>query len=92
MKFGPSVSCFLIVGLAVTVCHTSAEAPGDEDTRCLNDRSHAGDVYPPSTKMLMDSRNYEELISGSRPHWQQLNVDGTGTGVGGSYSIKQYFG
>jgi len=32
--------------------------------------------------MLMDSRNYEELISGSRPHWQQLDVDGTGIGVG----------
>jgi len=30
----------------------------------------------------MDSRNYEELISGSRPHWQQLDVDGTGFGVG----------
>jgi len=32
--------------------------------------------------MLMDSRNYEELISGSRPHWQQLDVDRTGFGVG----------
>jgi len=30
----------------------------------------------------MDSRNYEELISGSRPHWQQLDVDGAGFGVG----------
>jgi len=30
----------------------------------------------------MDSRNYEELISGSRQHWQQLDVDGTGFGVG----------
>jgi len=28
----------------------------------------------------MDSRNYEELISGSRPHWRQLDVDGTGFG------------
>ena len=72
----------LIVSLAVTVWHTSAQAPGDEDHRCMDDRARANDVYPPSTKMLMDSRNYEELISGSRPHWQQLDVDKTGSGVG----------
>ena len=82
MKFGLGVSSFIIVGLAVTVWHTSAQAPGDEDNRCLIDRVRADDVYPPSTKMLMDSRNYEELISGSRPHWQQLDVDGTDFGVG----------
>ena len=78
--------------LVVTVWQASAQAPGDEDRHCLNERATANDVYPPSTKMLMDSRNYEKLISGPRPHWQQLNVDGTGTGVGGSHSIKQYFG
>jgi len=38
--------------------------------------------------MLMDSRNYEELISGSRPHWQQLDVDGTGFGVGVTWVIN----
>ena len=90
MKFGPGVSSFLIVGFAVTVWHTSAQAPGDEDSQCLNDRSAVGDVYPPDVRMLMDSRNYENLITGTDPHWQQLNVDGTGTGVGGSHSIKQY--
>ena len=78
----------------VTVWRASAQAPGDEDTRCLNERAQANDVYPPLTKMLMDSRNYEDLISGSRPHWQQLNVDGTGFGVGacdlGNRFIIQY--
>ena len=73
--------CSVLLVLLVTVWQASAQAPGDEDQRCLNDRSQAGDVYPPSTKMLMDSRNYEALISGSRPHWQQIDVDGTGFGV-----------
>ena len=72
----------LCLVLLVTVWQASAQAPGDENTRCLNERAQANDVYPPLTKMLMDSRNYEELISGSRPHWQQLDVDGTGFGVG----------
>jgi len=60
MKFGPGVSSFLIVSFAVTVWHTSAQAPGDEDQQCLNDRSAVGDVYPPDVRMLMDSRNYED--------------------------------
>ena len=89
MKFGVCARYFLIVSFAVTVWQTSAQAPGDEDQRCLDERRQAGDVYPPFTKMLMDSRNYEELISGSRPHWQRLNVDGKGFGVGGSDTIRQ---
>jgi len=80
MKFGVCARYFLIVSFAVTVWQTSAQAPGDEDQRCLNERATANDVYPPLTKMLMDSRNYEELITGSRPHWRQLDVDGTGFG------------
>jgi len=66
----------------MTVWQASAQAPGDEDTRCLNERAMANDVYPPLTTMLMDSRNYEELINGSRPHWQALKVVGAGRGVG----------
>ena len=31
----------------------------------------------------MDSRNYEQLITGSSAVWQALDVDGTGRGVGG---------
>ena len=67
------------VALLVTVWQAAAQAPGDEDARCVRQR---GDVYPPHMKMLMDSRNYENLISRSRPHWQALDVDGTGRGVG----------
>ena len=49
--------------LLVTVWQASAQAPGDEDSNCVNRRA----TYPPFTGlgMLMDSRNYEELISGS---------------------------
>ena len=39
--------------------------------------------YPPNTRMLMDSRNYEQLITGSSAVWQALDVDGTGGGVDG---------
>ena len=76
------------VVLLVTVWQASAQAPGDEDQRCLTERAQANDVYPPFTKMLMDSRNYEELISGSRPHWEQLDVDRTGFGVGATWVIN----
>ena len=80
MGSGLVLSGFLVAVLTVTVWQASAQqAPGDEDQRCLNERAMANDVYPPFTRMLMDSRNYEELISGSRPHWQQLDADGTNT-------------
>jgi len=44
------------VVLLVTVWQASAQAPGDEDQRCKNERAAANDVYPPLTEMLMDSR------------------------------------
>ena len=75
MKFGVG---FPLAILAVVVWQVSAQAPGDEDNRCVNQRR---DVYPPNTRMLMDSRNYEQLITGSSAVWQALNVDGTGRGV-----------
>jgi len=79
--------------LLVFVWQASAQAPGDEDIRCLNERAAANDVYPPLTTMLMDSRNYEELISGSHPHWQKLDVDGSGDGVGATWvSDVVFFG
>ena len=64
--------------LLVAVRQVSAQAPGDEDSRCVNQRG----PYPPNTIMLMDSRNYEQLITGSSAVWQSLDVDGTGHGVG----------
>ena len=63
--------------LLVTVWQVSAQAPNDEDSRCVSQRGS----YPPNTRMLMDSRNYEQLITGSSAVWQALDVDGTGDGV-----------
>ena len=54
-------------------------APGDEDSGCESQRG----PYPPNITMLMDSRNYEQLITGSGAVWQALDVDGAGRGVGG---------
>ena len=68
----------LLLFAILAVWQASAQAPGDENSRCVNQR---GDVYPPNTRMLMDSRNYEQLITGSSAVWQALNVDGTGHGV-----------
>ena len=56
-----------------------AQAPGDESSRCVNQRG----PYPPNTIMLMDSGNYEQLITGSSAVWQALDVDGTGIGISG---------
>ena len=75
----------LFLVFLVTVWQASAQAPGDEDSRCLYLRAQTGDVYPPNTRMLMDTRNYEQLISGSRAVWQAQDVDGTGSGVGGRH-------
>ena len=73
MKF--SVCLVLLVAL----WQASAQAPGDESSRCVNQRG----PYPPNTIMLMDSQNYEQLITGSSAVWQSLNMDGIGSGVSG---------
>ena len=65
--------------MLVTVCQASAQAPGDESSTCMYQRG----PYHPNTRVLMDSRNYDQLITGSGAVWQALNVDGTGSGVGG---------
>ena len=69
--------------LLVTVCQASAQAPGDEASSCVNQRG----AYPPNTRMLMDSRDYEQLITGSGAVWRALNVDGAGRGVGGRHKM-----
>ena len=68
----------LCLVLLVAIWQASAQAPGDEISTCVNQRG----AYPPHISMLMDSRNYEQLITGSGAVWQALNVDGTGSGVG----------
>ena len=38
----------------------------------------------------MDSRNYEQLITGSSAVWQAQDVDGTGSGVGSQHKLYSY--
>ena len=73
--------------LLVTVWQASAQAPGDEDRYCVIQRG----TYPPKTRMLMDSRNYDQLITGSGAVWQALNADGTGRGVGGRITNYNFY-
>ena len=73
--------------LLVTVCQASAQAPGDEASTCVNQRG----PYPPNTRMLMDSRNYEQLITGSGVVWQALDVDRAGSGVGGRITNYNFY-
>ena len=47
---------FLVVVLQLSIVYSTA--PGDEDSRCV------GRTYPENVKVLMDSRNYEELLPG----------------------------
>ena len=49
----------LILTLLTTSC--SGTAPGDEDSRCVDQRKKP---YPENVKVLMNSRNYEELLPG----------------------------
>ena len=73
--------CLVFLMVLVTVWQASAQAPGDESSRCVNQHGS----YPSSIRMLIDSRNYEQLITGSSAVWQARDVDGTGSGVGGRY-------
>ena len=70
------IHTLLLYGM-LAMWQASSQAPGDENAICVSERGS----YPPNTKMLMDSRNYEQLITGSGAVWQALNVDGTGRGV-----------
>ena len=49
----------LILTLLIAGC--SAIAPGDEDSWCVNQRTQP---YPKNVKVLMDSRNYKQLLPG----------------------------
>ena len=50
---------FLFLALQLSTVYSTA--PGDEDNRCVNQRTQP---YPENVKVLMDSRNYEQLLPG----------------------------
>ena len=53
----------IIVLVAVLEGYCSAQAPGDEDNRCL--KSPYGHTYEDNVKILMDSYNYLQLLPGN---------------------------
>ena len=58
--------------LSILLSVASASAPGDEQFFCTDESTP---VYPPSSRILMDSYNYINLLP---PHdkavWQQVDM------------------
>ena len=76
--------CSLLL-LVVSVLGLLAQAPGDADGACLvggNTKS-----YPAGWRVLMDSRNYVDLLGGSQPAWRSRDLDGQGQGVGMLFNL-----
>ena len=60
--------------LSVLTCCVLAQAPGDGDAFCdvnQNDTIPA----PGNVRVLMDSRDYVDLLQGENPVWQQVDND-----------------
>ena len=63
------MNCERTVGVvfcvAILVSLTSAGTPGDEDSFCINELPSSGTpppIYPPNSKILLDSYNYVNLL------------------------------
>ena len=54
----------MLVSLAQLTGLCWAQAPGDEDVRCTEEHS-SPPTYPDTERNLMDSYNYEQLLSGN---------------------------
>ncbi len=72
-----------LVVLCSLVSWGHCQAPGDGDSICLPGGAEACSrpVYPNTTKPLMDSRDYRNLLNVSDGVWQQVDVDGLGNGT-----------
>ena len=72
----PQFDRLLLCHVLLEVLLVSAQAPGDADGSSCQAES-----YPTGWRVLMDSRNYEDLVGGSQPAWRSLDLDGQGQGV-----------
>ena len=52
-----------------------AQAPGDGDAPCVE----TGARYAANVRVLMDSRDYIDLLQGEKPVWQQVDNDNNNT-------------
>ena len=72
----------MCVLLLLTLSSSSAQAPGDEDSNCINDRDVLN--HPDNEKTLMDSYHYRTLLPGNGSGhdpvagavWNDRSVDG----------------
>ena len=76
----------MCVLLLLTLSSCSAQAPGDGDSRCINDPD--APVYPDNEKTLMDSYHYLQLLPGNGSGsiipgavWNDRSVDGNDDGM-----------
>ena len=72
----PQFDRLLLCHVLLEVLLVSAQAPGDADGSSCQAES-----YPTGWRVLMDSRNYEDLVGGSQPAWRSLDLDEQGQGV-----------
>ena len=76
MTFNTGVSVLLLVAILVSM--VSAGAPGDEDIFCTNDSYGVTipPLYPPNSKILLDSYNYVNLLPPQdNAVWQAVDND-----------------
>ena len=55
----------IVIAICVMFPLTSDGAPGDEDSFCINELLSSGTIppiYPPNSKILLDSYNYVNLL------------------------------
>ena len=83
-----SVLILYLAAVAIVVSHALAQAPGDGDELCvepfLENSSEPNPFYrrpsyAANVRVLMDSRNYEDLLEGRSPAWQQVDNDDNNT-------------
>ena len=72
-----AVSC--VVSVLLLVGPSRSQAPGDADTICTVILAEQHPVYPSNVKVLMDSADYQNVISTDTttpgPVWQTVDVD-----------------
>ena len=66
-----------LLAIGILAGPSCAQAPGDEQRICTELLAALHPVYPNNVKRLMDTADYENLITGRTPApvWQTVNAD-----------------
>ena len=79
---GMQLSVHVVVSVLLLVGPSRSQAPGDADTVCTVLFAEQHPVYPNNIKVLMDSADYQNLITTGTtpgPVWQTVDVDNIDT-------------